>query len=232
MLFGGFLPLTLVDFPGRVACVVFTQGCNLRCGYCHNPQLIDLHPSVRSERPTESQVLDFLKTRRRVLDGLVISGGEPTLQPDLIPFLNRIKNLGLLVKLDTNGTNPHVLREALERGLLDYLAMDVKDDPQRYARLAGVAVDPAVLVASRDLLLSSHVADEFRTTVIPRFHDESTIEEISRFCAGASRYVLQAFRSEEVFKPAFREYAPTAAEQLHRFKRVAERFVANVEVRC
>ncbi len=232
MLLGGFLPLTFADFPGRLACVVFTQGCNLRCGYCHNPQLIDRHAPGGAETPTETRILDFLKTRQGLLDGVVVCGGEPTVQPALIPFLQRLKNLGFLVKLDTNGTNPPVLREALDRGLLDYVAMDVKHDPARYAAIAGVAVDPGVLAASRDLLMSSGVACEFRTTVIPGFHDEAAIEEMARFCRGASRYVLQAFRPKGAFKPAFREYSAPSAEQLQQFERIAGRLVDNVEACC
>jgi pyruvate formate lyase activating enzyme len=232
MFLGGFHPLTLVDFPGRVACVVFTQGCNLRCGYCHNRQLIAHQGPATGEPTTESQVLEHLKTRQGLLDGIVITGGEPTLQTDLIPFLECVKNQGVLVKLDTNGTHPEVLREALERGLLDYVAMDVKHDPDRYAEIVGIAVDPGVLAASRDLLLTSGIAYEFRTTVIPHFHDAATIEAIARFCAGASRYVLQVFRPQEAFQPAFREYSRPSIEQLNHLKQIVERSNVHVEVCC
>lgn len=231
MLFGGFLPMTLLDFPGSVACVAFTQGCNLRCGCCHNPQLIGRRAPAGVERSTESQILGFLKTRQGLLDGVVVSGGEPTLQPDLLRFLDRVKNLGLLVKLDTNGTNPPVLREAFDRGLLDYVAMDVKNVPARYAEITGIAVDPGALAESRNLLLSSRAACEFRTTVIPHFHNEAAMEDIARFCAGAPRFVVQAFRPNGAFDPAFRAYPPPTAGQLQRFQQIAARFVANVELR-
>jgi pyruvate formate lyase activating enzyme len=231
MLLGGLLPLTLVDFPGRLACVVFTQGCNLRCGYCHNPQLIDVRASTSSATPTESRVLEFLNTRRGLLDGVVVSGGEPTLQPDLIPLLIRIKNLGFLVKLDTNGTNPPVLREALDLGLLDHVAMDVKHDPSRYAEITGAPVDPDILVASRDLLLSSGVACEFRTTVVPQFHDEAAIEEIARFCTEASHFFLQRFCPDGAFEKSLRTGPAPTIDLLRQFKHIAERFVVNVELR-
>lgn len=231
MIFGGFQPLTLSDFPFQVACIVFTQGCNLRCGYCHNPQLIALHAPVERETPTESEVLDFLQQRRAFLDAVVISGGEPTVQPGLIEFLGRIKNLGFRVKLDTNGTNPQVLREALQHGLLDYVAMDVKHDPPRYAEITGAPVDPDVLAASRDLLLSSGVACEFRTTVVPKYHDDGAIGQISRFCTGAPRFCLQRFCPAETSEEPLRNGPPPTIEQLRRFKQIAGQVVANVEMR-
>lgn len=230
MILGGFQPLTLTDFPGRVACIVFTQGCNLSCGYCHNSQLIGRKPADNTNTPTESQILAFLETRRKKLDGVVVSGGEPTIQPDLLDFLARIKSLGFEVKLDTNGTNPSVQAEALTRGLLDYVAMDVKHDPARYAEIVGVAVDPGNLAASRDLLLCSGVAHEFRTTVIPRFHDDAVIERIAQFCEGASRMVLQGVVPAHALEPAFRMCPPPTLDQLQRSKRIAERFVGNVDV--
>ena len=230
MILGGFQPLTLTDFPGRVACIVFTQGCNLRCGYCHNWQLIARKPVAEANAPSEAEIFAFLETRRRKLDGVVVTGGEPTIQPDLLDFLARVKSLGFEVKLDTNGTNPSVLAEALTRGLLDYVAMDVKHDPARYAELVGVAVDPCNLAASRDLLLSSGVAHEFRTTVVPQFHDEAAIERIAQFCAGASRMVLQGVVSAHASEPAFRMCPSPTLNQLQRSKRIAERFIGNVEL--
>lgn len=231
MIFGGFQPLTLSDFPFQVACIVFTQGCNLRCSYCHNPQLIELQAPAERETPAESQVLDFLKTRQGMLDGVVISGGEPTLQSDLIPFLCRVKNLGFLVKLDTNGTNPPVLREALHRGLLDYVAMDVKHDPLQYDEITGAPVDPDDLATSRDLLLSSGIDYEFRTTVVPQFHDDAAIEAIARFCAGASRFFLQRFCPAGVFEPSLRHGPSPTIELLRRFKQIVGRFIVNVKLR-
>jgi len=230
MLLGGFLPLTLLDFPGRVACIAFSQGCNLRCGYCHNPQLIGLRAPAGATTSAESQVLGFLATRRGVLDGVVVSGGEPTIQPDLLPFLLRIKDLGFLVKLDTNGTNPPVLRDAHQRRLVDYVAMDVKHDPARYGEITGAPVDPDVLAASRDLLRSQGVAHEFRTTIVPRYHDEAAMERIARFCEGASRFVLQSLVPAHARKRAFRRYAPPTPGELQRLKRIAERFIGTVEV--
>lgn len=230
MRFGGFHPLTLLDFPGQVACILFTQGCNLRCGYCHNPQLIGPAPPG-GELVAEEQVLDFLKRRQGLLDGVVVSGGEPTLQADLVGFLRRLRELGFSTKLDTNGTNASMLREALHEGLLDYVAMDLKHDPARYQEITGVAVDPGVLAESRDLLRSSGVAHQFRTTVLAPFHDESTIEAIARFCQGAARFVLQNFHATRVLDPAYQTYERCTQDQLRRFQAIAESYVDKVEIR-
>ena len=230
MILGGFQGLTLIDFPGRLAALVFTQGCNLRCGYCHNRQLIAFRGSDNEDVPTSEHVLNLLSTRRRLLEGVVVSGGEPTLQPGLLAFLGRIKDLGLLVKLDTNGTNPSVLGEALRGGLVDYVAMDVKHDPHRYLELTGVAVPVTQLAASRNAIATAGVDYEFRTTVLPRFHDDAAIEQIARFCKGAPRYVLQAFRPAGAWNAEFRNYLAPSIEWLQRLKRVAEPWVGRVDL--
>ena len=228
MILGGFQALTFLDYPGRMACIVFTQGCNLRCGYCHNGRLIGPRADDGENGPTAEHVLRLIAARRGLLEGVVVSGGEPTIQHGLSAFLRRVKELGLPVKLDTNGTNPSVLDEVLRDGLVEYVAMDVKHDPRRYAEVTGVAVLPAVLQTSRDLLRASGVDHEFRTTVLPRFHDDAAIEQIARFCAGAPRYVLQRFSPADAWNLAFRgEVAPSLKQSL-RLKQIAERFIANV----
>jgi pyruvate formate lyase activating enzyme len=230
MIFGGLQPVTLVDFPGQVACTVFAQGCNFRCGYCHNGQLIDPLSQAAANAPTEEELLAMLERRRRALDGVVVSGGEPTIQAGLLSFLEKVKAMGFLVKLDTNGTKPTVLRDALARSLVDYVAMDVKHDPAKYSEITGVSVDVSQLEASRDLLISSGVGHEFRTTVLPHFHDTAAVESIARFCAGASRLVFQGCVPTRALTPAFRKYSPPTLDQLQRLKRVAEQFVERVEL--
>jgi pyruvate formate lyase activating enzyme len=222
MHFGGFQPLTLTDYPGRTACIVFTQGCNLRCGYCHNPQLIGLWPPVGTKSPTEEQIFAFLKKREGLLDGIVVSGGEPTLQVDLLPFLRHVKTFGFVVKLDTNGTNPGILQAALSEGLVDYVAMDVKHDPRRYGEITDTGIDCGVLFASRDVLQSSHIAYEFRTTVVPEIHDTEAIRCIAQFCGVGARLVLQGFRPAGVLNPSFRNYSATSTTQLLQFQKIAE----------
>lgn len=234
MVIAGFHPLTLIDYPGQVACIIFTQGCNLRCGYCHNSQFI-VQPNESSGLANGAllpeEFFEFLQTRKKLLDGVVISGGEPTLQNDLLSFLEQIKQLGFLVKLDTNGTNPEVLKEALAQGLLDYVAMDIKHDPLRYSELTHVSVDVALLEAARDLLSTSGIAHEFRTTVVPGFHDDRVIETICHFCEGAPRFVLQNFRPTSVLNSSFKSYRSYSSEELHELQKVAQRYMAVVEVR-
>lgn len=230
MRIGGIHPLTLQDFPGHVACILFTQGCNLRCSYCHNPQFIPLEVPGRAAISAE-QTLAFLDARRGLLDGVVVSGGEPTLQPDLLPFLRRVKQDEFLVKLDTNGTCPDVLAEAVAERLLDYVAMDLKHDPARYAELTQVAVDPAVLAASRDVLRRSGIAHEFRTTVVPHVHDAAAVESMARFCAGAPLYVLQPVRPTGTAADSTPDDAGPSDDLLRHLHEVAQRYLARVEIR-
>jgi pyruvate formate lyase activating enzyme len=187
----GLQKLTLLDFPGKVACTVFTGGCNLRCPYCHNAPLVLGAPR---EELCEANFFDFLKKRRGVLDGVSVSGGEPLLQPELPDFLARIRQLGFLVKLDTNGCFPGRLREIVSRGLADYVAMDLKSSPEGYARASGMeefAFGP--VRESIELLLSGRVDYEFRTTVVRQLHDEAVLRDAARTIPGAKRYFLQKF---------------------------------------
>jgi pyruvate formate lyase activating enzyme len=193
---GGLVPFTLTDYPGRVAAVVFTQGCNFRCPFCHNGRLLSLAVAADGHW-SEREVLRFLQTRASQLDGVVVSGGEPTLQPDLPRFLNRVKALGYAVKLDTNGSRPDVLRHLLCEHLVDFVAMDVKAPWDHYARLAGVPVDTAALRASVQLLAQSGIAHEFRTTVVPPLLTAADLAEIANALPADSMYRRQPFRSAQ-----------------------------------
>lgn len=195
MRIGGLVPFTLSDYPGRVAAVIFTQGCNFRCPFCHNGQLIPFAPGPNGLLSVDD-VMRFLESRRKRLDGAVISGGEPTIQPDLPAFLRDVKALGYAVKLDTNGSRPDVLRRLFQQGLLDFVAMDVKAPWGQYDRLAGVAVDAAALRASIDLIARSGVAHEFRTTVVPQMLGEADLCDIVRRLPAGSLHRRQVFRRE------------------------------------
>jgi pyruvate formate lyase activating enzyme len=189
---GGMQKLTLLDYPGKVACTIFLSGCNLRCLYCHNPDLV-LPERIERQELSAAEVLLFLENRRGKLDGVCISGGEPTLQQDLPRFAADIRSLGYVVKLDTNGTNPGMLRELLHDDLLDYVAMDIKNSPEHYAETCGgVDVLPKVQ-ESASLLLNSALDYEFRTTVCKPLHTEKEMAEIGRWLKGAKRYFLQSF---------------------------------------
>ena len=191
MLILGLQKLTLLDYPGRTACTVFMGGCNFRCPFCHNAPLV--LPGREQEPYTEEEVLSYLKKRAGLLDGVCVSGGEPTLQEGLDAFLRQVKALGYQVKLDTNGSRPEALRALLRQGLVDYVAMDVKSSAEEYAHACGVPVDLEKVNESIDLLLSGCVDYEFRTTVVAGLHTPQIIEQTARRIAGAKRYFLQAF---------------------------------------
>ena len=189
MKISGFQKMTLLDFPGRIACIVFTHSCNFRCPYCHNAPLVTERPDALSEE----EVFAYLKKRRGILDGVVVSGGEPTLHKDLIPFLEKVRELGYAIKLDTNGTAPAVLREIVERGLCDYVAMDIKNSREKYPLTAACPVDMAAVEESVGFLLSGAVDYEFRTTLTRELHTEEDMHSIGEWIRGARRYFLQTF---------------------------------------
>ncbi len=198
--FAGMQSLTLLDFPGKVACVLFVRGCNLRCPFCHNASLV--RSGGESLYP-EADVLAFLKKRQGLLDGVVISGGEPLLYPALLPFLQKVRQLGYAIKVDTNGTNPDLLQRLLSEGLADYIAMDIKNAPALYGVTTGTAPDMAAISASRELLMRGCVDYEFRTTAVKGLHTEESIKALSLWIAGAERYFLQAFKdSGDLLSPA------------------------------
>lgn len=184
------MKLTLLDFPGKVACTVFTAGCNFRCPFCHNASL------VRADcgELDEEKFFDFLKKRRGILDGVCVSGGEPTLQPDLTGFITRIKDLGYSVKLDTNGSNPEKLKELVQSKLVDYVAMDIKNSPSSYITTCGGADHLEKVKESVDYLKGSSVAYEFRTTVAKGLHTDSDFHEIGKWLEGTEKYFLQTFK--------------------------------------
>lgn len=188
----GLNKLTLLDFPGHLACTVFTGRCNLRCPFCHNAGLV-LSPEKEPVLDTE-EVFRFLEKRKTTLEGICITGGEPTLQNDLLPFLRRCKELGYLVKLDTNGTRPDILSTVLDGRLADYIAMDIKNCPARYAETAGLSsVRLSALEESISLIRESALPYEFRTTVVREFHTEQDLLSIGEWLNGSVRYALQAF---------------------------------------
>lgn len=175
----GLQKMTLLDYPGRVACTVFLQGCNYRCPFCHNSSLLG---GTEDQPISESELLTFLEKRRGLLDAVCISGGEPTLSPELPELLRKIRAMGYLIKLDTNGSRPDVLKALVREGLIDYVAMDVKNSPERYAETCGCAsVDLAAVEESLRFLMAGHVAHEFRTTVVDELHDVVSIEAMGRW---------------------------------------------------
>lgn len=188
----GLQKLTLLDYPGKVACTVFTGGCNLRCPFCHNASLVIDQKDNKSI--PEDDFFTFLAKRRGVLDGVCVTGGEPLLQPDLEAFLRRIRETGYLIKLDTNGCFPKQLKELVAQGLIDYVAMDIKSSPEHYAKAVGMSeIDFCSIRESIDFLLADSVDYEFRTTVVKGLHDTIILRETAQLINGAKRYYLQKF---------------------------------------
>lgn len=228
MLLSGIQPFTLLDFPGKIACIFFTPGCNFRCGYCHNPEFV-LPEAIKKTRCTfvaEETALAFLEKRRGLLEGVVVSGGEVTLMPDLAEFLRKVRALGFLVKLDTNGSRPEVLRALLKEGLVDYVAMDVKTSLDRYETLVGPLVNLGRIRESVDYLKTVSIPIEFRTTYLEEVHDEEAILGILDLVSGSKRYFLQTFRPGVVLNPEFLGYRPFTREKM---EQTAKRFARVVE---
>ena len=228
MLLSGIQPFTVLDYPGKVSCIVFTPGCNFRCGYCHNPEFV-LPEKVAALRPnfiTEEAFFNFLYKRKDLLDGVVISGGEPTLMPDLEEFIEKIKKLGFLVKLDSNGNRPVILKKLLDKNLLDYIAMDVKTSLPRYQGLVGRWANEAQIAESIKLIRESGVDYEFRTTLVKEIHTPDVIKEMIRLLKGSKKLFLQSFRPETTLDPVFSRYHPFSEEET---QKIAEQFRANIE---
>lgn len=192
MKFYGMQKMTLLDYPGYVACTLFTGGCNFRCPFCHNALLVlDLDENYTIP---EEEVLAFLKKRQGLLDGVCVTGGEPLINKDIGDFLSKVKELGFKIKLDTNGTNPALLKELVSQNLVDYVAVDIKNSPEKYAETVGLkSFDMSTINETVNFLMNGSVDYEFRTTVTKQFHTEKSMEEAARFIRGAKRYFLQNF---------------------------------------
>ena len=224
----GLQKLTLLDYPGRVACTVFLGGCNLRCPFCHNSELLDAHAA--EPVMDDAELLKFLESRRGILEGVCITGGEPTLRPELHDLLKAIKDMGYPVKLDTNGFIHEHLAYLLSEGLVDYVAMDIKNSRDRYAETCGVmCMDLSPVFDSIELLRSGTVDYEFRTTVVDELHDENCFYEIGRLISGAKRYFLQPFTDRDTVTYAGL-HAPSA-ERLAEYADIVRPYVNSVVIR-
>lgn len=210
----GLNKTTLLDYPGHVAATVFTGGCNMRCPFCQNSGLV-LNPAGQPQIP-ETEVLSFLEKRKGILDGICITGGEPTLQADLADFICRVRAMGYLIKLDTNGYRPETLRRLLEQNLLDYVAMDIKASRERYGIACGLPdMELAPIEESVELLKKSRIDYEFRTTVVKGIHSGEEFTAIGQWLQGCSAYYLQSYRhSEQVMRPGYESFAPEELEQM------------------
>lgn len=224
----GFNKLTLLDYPQKVACTIFTGHCNFRCPFCQNAGLVlsaDHEPVIEEE-----EVLAVLRKRKGIVDGVCISGGEPTLSPGLKKFIGKIKDMNYLVKLDTNGYRPDILEELIAEGLLDYVAMDIKNCPDKYSETAGIDdLDIRLIRESVSLLMCSSINYEFRTTVVRELHKKADLRKIGQWIKGCRRYYLQTYcESDGVIKPVFSAYSK---EQMYAFEDMLREDISEVAVR-
>jgi len=212
----GFQKLTLIDYPGKLATTVFTVGCSFRCPFCHNPELV-LSKSLALGYPRAKllgeEFFEFLKKRKGKLEGVCITGGEPTIQPDIIEFIKKLRKLGYAVKLDSNGTRPDVLKKVIDENLVDFIAMDIKNSRERYLETAGISIVETKHASSLlervklsvDLIMNSGVDYEFRTTVVPHIHREEDFLEIAEWISGARAYYLQEYRDMRILDESLRK---------------------------
>lgn len=232
MVIKGLQKTTLLDYPGKVAATVFLGGCNMRCPFCHNMDIVK--PDIEDEGDySVSEILDFLKSRKGILDGVCITGGEPTINPDLPDFIARVKELGYSVKLDTNGTNPDMVKSLVQNGLIDYVAMDIKSSPAMYEAASGTdGIKLVNIKETVDYLIGVKSGDfdyEFRTTVVDAFHNREVMEDIGKLIKGAGKYYLQGFvDSEYVPDHSLKE---VSKEELSEFVKIMSAYVKKAEIR-
>jgi len=232
MIFGGLQKNSLIDFPGKVSCVLFLNGCNFDCPYCHNPDLLNNNPD-QAESLNEERFFDFLATRKGLLDGVVISGGEPTLHDELPRLCRKIKGMGFALKLDTNGSRPQRIQEIIDQQLVDYIAMDIKTEPYCYELCAKKDFDSTRVLASARVIMESNLPYEFRTTCVHKIIDEEKINNISREIKGAKLYALQKYHPARILHPEFFEQSEVGFtdDTMARFQAIAGQWVQECIVR-
>jgi pyruvate formate lyase activating enzyme len=230
MRIGGFQKLTLIDFPGVIATTVFTVGCSFRCPFCHNPELV-----IKNQFPALNNMEDefFLHLSKRIgkLEGVCITGGEPTIQPDIIEFIKKIKAMGFLVKLDSNGTRPDVLRKIFKEKLVDFVAMDIKSSPENYSKTVGLTADIERIKLSVEMIMNSGVAYEFRTTVVPGIHSEKDFVKIAKWIQGAPAYYLQEYREMRTLDPNMSKITKGKTLDLKKIKASMDPYIKKVGIR-
>ncbi len=227
MEFCGMEKLSLVDFDDNISATLFMAGCPFRCPFCHNGDLV-LHPETATPIPFD-EILAYLKKRRGVLDAVCITGGEPTLMPDLEEKIRAIRELGYLIKLDSNGFQPHILRNLIEKGLVDYIAMDIKNSPEKYDFTCGTKVNLDAINESIHLLMTSGIGYEFRTTTIEEFHTPEDMKKLAQWIAGASRYFIQKYvDSENCIRHYYHALTPQKADE---YLQIVREFIPNAALR-
>jgi len=237
MQIGGLQKLTLIDYPGKIVATVFLIGCNFRCPYCHNPELVDPKQIKNQVQIKELDFFKFLDKRINLLDGVCITGGEPTVSPDLPRFIKKIKKRGFLVKLDTNGSNPKMLKFLIKNNLIDFIAMDVKTSISKYNKVKAKNKIPQIK-ESINIIKNSNKDYEFRITVVPRIVDKKDIKEIGKWLEGAKKFVIQQFRpvsstegSIKSLDPSFENIKPYSLQTLQKMVKILKPYIDTVELR-
>lgn len=239
MRIGGLEKLTLIDYPGHLAAIIFTQGCNFRCHFCYNPQLVWPKRESDEEKKdkgylgwSQGDLFLFLEERKGRLDGVVITGGEPTLHLDLPEFIRKIKSMGYDVKLDSNGTNPEMLEYLIKEGLVDYIAMDIKAPLEKYEQVVGAKLDLPRLEKSVKMIMESGLPYEFRSTLVPQLLNQEDIEAMGQLIAGARAWYLQAFKSDtELVDDSFRNKQAFSSAQMEELAAIGRKYVPTCQVR-
>ncbi len=221
---------SLLDYPGKISAIIFTHGCNLRCPYCHNPELV-IEGFNKDASFSENDILSFLESRKGKLDALVITGGEPLVQSDLLPFIKKVKEMGFLIKLDTNGTFPDKLKDFIETGLIDYIAMDVKYPKVEYVKNSMIPGVSKKIEKSIKIIMNSGLDYEFRTTYVKPLHSLESAEGIGKMIKEAKNYYIQNFRPGKTIDPTLTKENSFTTKELEQIKRIIEKYVKNVQIR-
>jgi len=231
MKIGGFQKLTLIDYPGRIAATVFLTGCNFRCPFCYSSELVLPEKIKNQPKISEKDFFIFLKERKELIEGIVLCGGEPTISKGLTPLIKKIKKMGFSVKLDTNGSDPKLLKTLIDKKLVDYIAMDIKGPKERYNNFSGTKADVKKIQKSIDILKEGKVDYEFRSTIVPTLHKREDVIEMAKWIRGAKRYYLQNFRSEKTIDPKFEKIKPYPQEYLLEIQKAISPFFEVCQVR-
>jgi pyruvate formate lyase activating enzyme len=229
MIIGGLQKFSLIDYPGKTCAIIFTRGCNFRCRYCHNPELV-IPQKYTPEIPL-SQIYDFLQSRRNKLDAVSITGGEPTLHLDLIEMIKKIKKMGYLVKLDSQGSRPEILEIIISNIMVDYFAMDVKAPLEDYSKIMGWQVSPEKLKRSINLIMNSGIEYEFRTTIVRSLTSKDDLRKIAQTIKGAEKYYLQRFIPTKLNDPSLIKESSYTDDELKALAKELKKYVKKCDVR-
>ncbi len=230
MTISGLQKTTLIDYPEKIACTVFTHGCNFRCPFCHNPELVT-KPPKEDEVISEEEFFKFLKNRRYLLEGVVVTGGEPCVNKEIVDFAKKIKEKGFNVKIDTNGSFPKIIQKLLEEKAVDYIAMDIKSTLEEYEATTGGFNEIQKILESIELIKNSNVDYEFRTTVVKGMHTEEIMENMGRFLKGVKSFSLQNFKYSKSISSKFSKDNEFSKKELEKFGKIFKKYVENVNIK-